>query len=372
MKNNISIIPDGQFQDKMDRDAVPFLMSVASSGYIKVKQTPEPFTDRRKSHTPSPSASRHKSPAQPLTGERPVKQMPSQTANQPASHENGCLYYESYRPSNATGAIVISHGFCESAEKYKEVIYYFTKAGYQVYLAEHRGHARSLRETDHPNMVHIHRFADYVEDLHTFITQIVIPASRGLPLYLYAHSMGGAVGTLYLETYPDIFRKAVLTAPMLGILLGSVPEPCVRALGRIMVSLHRANTYPPGQRPFQPGERFENSCCTNYERFQYYQAKKEVEPLFQNSGSSYGWIYHSLNACHLITQKKNCAKITAPVLVFRSTCDTLVKASSIRRFVKNTPGARLIDIDESRHEIYSSSCVVLENYYREIFSFLDT
>ena len=157
---------------------------------------------------------------------------------------------------------------------------------------------------------------------------------------------------------------------MLGILLGSVPAPCVRALGRIMISLHKGNTYPPGQRPFHPGERFESSCCANYERFQYYQAKKEAEPLFQNSGSSYGWIYHALNACHFITQKKNCAKITAPVLVFRSTCDTLVKASGIRRFVKNTPGARLIDVDESRHEIYSSSCVVLENYYRQIFSFL--
>lgn len=356
LKNPVSIIPDGQFKDKMDKEAVPFLMSIADSGYVRVKQTPLSSASRRKSYTP-------------LSGERSARQTPSQAANQPAAHKKGCLYYETYRPSNARGAIVISHGFCESAEKYKEVIYYFAKAGYQVYLAEHRGHARSLRETDHPNMVHILRFTDYVEDLHTFISKIVIPSSGGLPLYLYAHSMGGAVGALYLETYPDTFQKAVLTTPMLGISM-AVPEPCLRAFGRIMVSLNRENTYSPGQHAFCPGERFEDSCSANYERYQYYQVKKEAEPLFQNSGSSCGWGYQSLNACHFITQKRNCKKITVPVLVFRSTHDTLVKASAIRRFVRNTPSARLVDVDRSRHEIYNSSADVLESYYRKIFAFL--
>lgn len=40
----------------------------------------------------------------------------------------------------AKAAIVISHGFTECMPKYYEMIYYFAKAGYSVYMVEHRGH----------------------------------------------------------------------------------------------------------------------------------------------------------------------------------------------------------------------------------------
>lgn len=37
----------------------------------------------------------------------------------------------------AKAAIVISHGFTECMPKYYEMIYYFAKAGYSVYMVEH-------------------------------------------------------------------------------------------------------------------------------------------------------------------------------------------------------------------------------------------
>ncbi|MDE7446461.1 MAG: alpha/beta hydrolase [Lachnospiraceae bacterium] len=317
-----NIIPDNQFESEMEQKILPCLQLICQSGYIPVTKT------------------------------------------------GGTLYYEAYRPENPIGAVVISHGFCESAEKYKEVIYYFTFAGYEVYLAEHRGHGRSFRETTHPNMVHISDFNSYVNDFHAFICKIVKPLSKGIPLYLYAHSMGGAIGALYLETYPDTFLKAVLSAPMLAISTRPLPVPCARALGRLMTSLHRDAAYAPGQHAFVPGRKFEDSCSSCPERFHYYQKKKEAFPLFQNSGSSYGWTYHALNACRFITQKRNCEKIEVPILVFRSVNDGVVEPSGIFRFVKNTPSARLINVEECRHEIYNSSVFVLESYYQKIFNFL--
>lgn len=316
------IIPDLHYKDTMNRKVIPRLSSLCRTGYL--------------------------------------------TAND----DTGRLYYEAYRPDAPVGALVISHGFCENAEKYKEVIYYFVEAGFQVYLADHRGHGRSLRDTGHPNMVHINSFYDYVNDLHTFVTQIVKPSIRELPLYLYAHSMGGAIGALYMETYPDTFQKAVLSSPMLGISLGPVPAPCARALGRIMISLHREEAYAIGQHPYDPDEIFEESCFACHERFSYYQAIKKTSPLFQNCGCSYGWAFQSLNACRLLAQKRNCQKLTVPILVFQSQNDHVVKASAIRHFVKNVPSARLIKISGSRHEIYNSPAAVLKDYYRYIFHFL--
>mgnify|MGYP002555875746 CR=1 FL=1 len=45
------------------------------------------------------------------------------------SYDSTAIYYRTYRIPQAKAAIVISHGFCEFAEKYKEVIYYFLKNG---------------------------------------------------------------------------------------------------------------------------------------------------------------------------------------------------------------------------------------------------
>lgn len=322
---NLQILSEADFEYHMEHDVMPFLSSVCQSGYLPLQDSP-------------------------------------------VSHKG--LYYETYCPPEAKGAVVISHGFCESIEKYKEVIYYFVTAGYQVYLADHRGHGRSFRVTDHPNMVHIGQFSDYVEDLHAFIRSIVIPRSNALPLYLYAHSMGGGIGALYLETYPHTFRKAILTSPMLGISMGPVPSCLARALGYIMIRLHKQTCYAPGQHEFIPGERWQDSGSACEERFRYYQNKKESTPLFQTCGSSYGWAYEALLACRRITQKRNCNKITVPVLVFQSIEDGFVKASGIKRFVKNTPSARLVPVSGSRHEIYNSSQQVLIPYYKDIFRFL--
>ncbi|MCM1134737.1 MAG: alpha/beta hydrolase [Clostridium sp.] len=333
---DMDIIADENFFTFMNEKVVPYLESICQSGYVEAA--------------------------------RPSKISPA----------GGKLYYEMYRPKNAVesctncnckGTIVICHGFSESIEKYKEVIYYFTTAGYQVYLADHRGHGRSLRDTSHPHMVHVRQFADYVEDLHSFILKVVKPSCGELPLYLYAHSMGGCIGAMYLETYPDTFQKAILTSPMLGIML-AVPAPCALALGHIMTSLHKEESYAPGQSPYSPDEKFEDSCSSSLPRFQYYQEKRAANPLFQTSGASYGWSYQSLHACRFATQKRNCEKITVPVLVFQSLNDNLVKASSIQRFVERTPSASLIKIDGSRHEIYNSPAKVLKEYYRAVFEFL--
>ena len=323
---NTAILADSDFFTSMAEKVIPFLDGICKSGYMETKSAG-------------------------------------------GGEAAGKLYYEAYCPEKAKAAIVISHGFSESIEKYKEVIYYFTSAGYQVYLADHRGHGRSLRDTSHPSMVHIRQFTDYVDDLYAFILKVVKPSCGGLPLYLYAHSMGGCIGAFYLETHPDTFQKAILTSPMLGIIM-AVPAPCALALGHIMTSLHREEHYAPGQSPYSPDERFEGSCSASFSRFQYYQEKRKANPLFQTSGASYGWSYQALCACRFVTQKRNCKKITAPVLVFQSSNDHLVKASSIRRFVAYTPSASLIKIDGSRHEIYNSPADVLVEYYRSVFAFL--
>src|SRR5471030_2112424 len=104
------------------------------------------------------------------------------------------LYYEKFIIDNAKANIVISHGFKEYTEKYYELIYYFMKEGYSVFIIEHRGHGRSQRLGIDDSQINVEKFNYYVEDFKKFIDEIVIPDSKNKSLLLFAHSMGGGIG----------------------------------------------------------------------------------------------------------------------------------------------------------------------------------
>ena len=75
---NIMIPEEANYQRTMKRDVEPYLRSYEKDGYIE-------------------------------------------------SYDKTAIYYRTYRIPQAKSGIVISHGFCEFAEKYEEVIYYFLK-----------------------------------------------------------------------------------------------------------------------------------------------------------------------------------------------------------------------------------------------------
>lgn len=47
--------------------------------------------------------------------------------------------------------------------------------------------------------INVENFDYYVEDFKKFIDEIVIPDSRNKKLLLFAHSMGGCIGTVFFR-----------------------------------------------------------------------------------------------------------------------------------------------------------------------------
>lgn len=118
------------------------------------------------------------------------------------------IAYRCYSLADAGKCVVISHGFCEFAEKYNEVAYRFLQEGYSVYVPEHRGHGYSGREVDDPELVHVQSYDSYVTDFARFVETVVSP--REEHRIVFAHSMGGAIAILTLEQYPEMFEAAIL------------------------------------------------------------------------------------------------------------------------------------------------------------------
>ncbi|MCU6340252.1 alpha/beta fold hydrolase, partial [Enterobacter quasiroggenkampii] len=90
--------------------------------------------------------------------------------------------------------------------------------GFDVLISDHRGQGRSGRLLADPHLGHVNRFNDYVDDLAAFWQQEVQPGPWR-KRYILAHSMGGAISTLFLQRHPGVCDAIALTAPMFGIVI---------------------------------------------------------------------------------------------------------------------------------------------------------
>ena len=106
---------------------------------------------------------------------------------------------------------------------------------------------------------------------------VVLPRTKNLPLCLYAHSMGGAVGGMTLQRHPKRFARAVLTAPMIAPSSAPFPSWMGAGIAKFMCAIGKTKEMAFIGKPFDPkNETFEASFGTSRARFDYY-ARKRLE-----------------------------------------------------------------------------------------------
>lgn len=288
------------------------------------------------------------------------------------SYDDTDIYYEYYKAPSARGNIVISHGFTESLEKYTELAYYFLQEDYNVYIIDHRGHGLSERTVSDLSLVDVKDFNSYVHDLYTFINEIVIPQKDELPLFLFAHSMGGGIGTLFLEEYPEVFDAAVLSSPMLGINLGSVPRFAANIISNAATLIGQGAEYVISHHPFDSdNQSLESSSASSLARFNYYLNKKLDNEYLQTNGASYSWLKESLSATNEMIKPENAARATTPILLFQSENDSLVLPEPQYEFVNNAPNAELIFVPDAKHELFSAANDIFIPYLNTVLTFFE-
>ena len=157
--------------------------------------------------------------------------------------DGGRRYYRAWRSEQqARGCVVIAHGYAEHGDRYSELAARLNTAGFDVWAEDHYGHGQSAgKRADVPE------FELFVEDLALFIRETVRPAAPELPLFLYGHSMGGAIALLYAITYQDQLKGLILSGPVVrpGSQTSRGERAAARFLRRIVPSLEF--------RPFEAG-----------------------------------------------------------------------------------------------------------------------
>ena len=285
---------------------------------------------------------------------------------------NATLYYEKYIVENNKGNIVINHGFTENLTRYRELIYYFTKSGYNVYAFEARGHGRStnLGIMD-DSQINVENFDYYVQDLKTFMDEIVNPAIGGEKVYLFAHSMGGGIGAVFLEKYQEYFDAAILNSPMLEVNTGSVPALIAKGIAKGAVIFGKGDEYVAGQGPYSGEYDFSGTGTSCEERYSYFYNIDINNEAFQKGGASYRWLNEAFEATDNAIKKKNASKVSIPIILFQAGQDTFVKPGGQNKFAEYAQNCELIKIDNAKHEIYREKNEILVPYLGDIFEFLE-
>lgn len=280
------------------------------------------------------------------------------------------LFYYAYQLPQAKACVIISHGFCEFAKKYNEVVYYFLRNGYSVYLPEHRGHGYSGRKLKDIDKVHVESFQEYVEDLHIFLEETA--AAEQTKKVLYAHSMGGAIAAMYLERYSDDFDAAILSSPMFRMKTGRYPAIVAKVTTNFYNAVGKGERYAAGQREFE--EHPEDDCgnCVSRERYAYIFDKRLKDMQYHTSGGTYAWVSAAMKAEKVLMKKENLNRIRTPILLFEAGEDRLVDNMAIERFARQTGQTELIRMPDSRHEIYNAGDTERKNYYDRMFEFLES
>ena len=283
----------------------------------------------------------------------------------------GTMHAEVYNRLDARRAVVILHGYTESAEKFREMAWYFVSDGFSVFAMDHRGHGRSVREVEDKTVTHVERFEDYVRDLGEFMDAVVRPRMGNAPVCLYAHSMGGAIGAFALMAYPDAFARAVLTAPMIAPVTKPLPPRVAWLMASAFCRMGRGRERAFVGKPFDPeSETFERSHDTSRARYDYYQKKRVATDYMQNCAPTYSWIREGVGVTKKLLDPKRAQRIKTPLLLCQAGQDTIVRLGPQNEFVKLVPGARLVRFDNARHEIYASEDGTLREYVRTVLDFL--
>jgi lysophospholipase len=268
---------------------------------------------------------------------------------------------------NERAALVILPGRTEPYIKYAELTYDLRAMGFTVYLLDHRGQGFSGRMTKDAEAGYVEHFDNYVQDFERFMKQVVLAKSHSR-LFLLAHSMGGAVGAMYLERNPGVFNAVVLSAPMLQI--NTEPYPEFVALALVSANsrlLGNGKDYAPGRSGYNPNDL--NDVTKSDIRYAQTHRLFSLYPETRIGGPTNRWVYESIRGTHKAV--KNAADVVDPVLLFQAGDDLIVKPKGQNRFCAAAKDCTKLVFSGAYHEILMERDEVRDRALRELGAFFE-
>jgi lysophospholipase len=280
--------------------------------------------------------------------------------------DNIKIAYKIFLVKNSKGTIVISSGRTEGMVKYQELIYDLNTNGYSVYILDHRGQGYSQRLVEDKQMGYVDNFFHYVDDLKFFVDNFVPKTKKRV---LLAHSMGGAIASLYAERYPDDFDALVLASPMHepALLLPSMSSFFCKVVEK---KEHNLKRYIAGTQSYDILKyAFEGNDLTHSkERFEIMKKAYAKEPDTRIGGPSLKWLKEACRWSAISIEKANLIKIS--VLLIQGQEDTVVTAKAQEEFCKRVQKCKGVTIKGAKHELFIEKDIFRQKALSAILDFI--
>jgi alpha-beta hydrolase superfamily lysophospholipase len=245
----------------------------------------------------------------------------SATAGRELAHEESTfegtgglqLFSQSWRPvgEEPKAALIVVHGLRDHSSRYAELAEHLVGQGFAVHAFDLRGHGHSEGVR-----VQIDSFDEYLTDLGIFLER-VRRQEAGRPVFLFGHSMGGAIVTLFtLEKKPDV-QGMVLSAPALkpGADVSGALIATTKVIGGVLPNL-KVLELDPKQFSRDPAVVKEN----------------ETDPLIFQQGGPARTASRLLGALNTISERME--EVSTPVLVMHGTGDTVTDPEGSKALVQ--------------------------------------
>jgi len=266
---------------------------------------------------------------------------------------------------------VLLTGQTEFIEKYLEVVGELNARGLVVATFDWRGQGGSARALSDPLKSHVGDFAEYDDDLSSFLDQVVAPISTAAPLVL-AHSLGGHMALRAMHDRPGLFRAAVLTAPMLKVATRGWPRFLPPLVSALYKARGRGNQFAWGMAARDPFRiDFAAQLCTSdVKRYARTQDILLAHPDIRLAGPTWSWIAAAYRSMRAEARSRYAEAIAAPVLIVGAGRDRIVMKQAGAKFAANLPNGKYVEIEDSEHEILMEKDAIRARFWQAFDTFV--
>lgn len=254
--------------------------------------------------------------------------MPEITGKFHASGKN--LFYQSWLPEGDLKAVlVICHGVCEHSGRYMNLVIPLTRSGIAVWAYDHLGCGSSPGQRGH-----IDSWEDFRSGLRAFL-EVVYSNNPGLPIFLYAHSMGALVALEIIQQGTHGLKGVVLSGT--PITPAGVGSPIKKLVARLLSRIKPTYSIDLGIN----GDNLSRDPRA-------VQAYRE-DPLVQRF-VTVRWGTEAMMVQQMVSSRPD--QVRLPVLFIHGSDDPLNLVSGVRSFFKQIPypNKQLLVYEGSLHE----------------------
>jgi lysophospholipase len=275
------------------------------------------------------------------------------------------------RVIKAKGTIFILNGRADFCERYFEFMKEMLGRGVATVSFDWRGQGGSQRLLRDELRGFAKSFADYDLDLEAMIA-LAQRLDMPEPYYAFAHSTGGQILLRSLRT-KTWFKRAVITAPLLGFHYGRWPMPVVHLLNFLTFITRTHWIYLPGyaRGPMKRSEFADNPLTSDRGRWNRDITTIENFPEITLGGPTFGWLRAAMKSLKELRNWPKGRGPTCPTMIVMAGQDKVVNNIDCRRFVEQVPGFSVLTIANSRHEILMENNAIRAKFLAAFDSFME-